>query len=513
MFRKCKFTLSLPGWFRRVSVWPGSGRRSPGARSPAPGPQTPASGPRPLASGPRPLAPGPRPPALDPPALAPQPPAPVPTTGAVSLRSGTIIIALARAIVIGRFDHTYVAHLVLCASACVCYKRSTHAMPLDLFALACDDIASSDEDPASPPPLPPPRDLPGTVVAEPPGAVVAEPPCATPRKLPRAKASAGPRHRPTPKPVSKLCNVSLGEDPATWSVAAVFFTDLSGAREEDGRSKRPRLADLQPVTIWPQYTIAGLDGIFVVASVAEPWLAAMLRTLRQRHEHGSAADATTRILSRNLSASLRVLVRKGLASIDGHAPVDEPDDIAYNVKKRARTFSGLAIEDCFLFDVTLAEHPITMVNYGRQLIFRLDDNGMRFINTALVTLIKKLSSSAADVATADPVPSEKASFSFEDSTPNVRDKVMWCTRFNGWKLLIMPKNGTLKKATHTCEDDSGRSLKVDLSLAGADFEEAKQHAYQRAIAAWNVLDTSSRYRITGPLVGLRLHGVPNPETE
>jgi hypothetical protein len=41
-------------------------------------------------------------------------------------------------------------------------------------------------------------------------------------------------------------------------------------------------------------------------------------------------------------------------------------------------------------------------------------------------------------------------------------------------------------------------LRVDPTLLAAHHEEAKQRAYHRAVATWNALDSSTRYRIASP---------------
>ena len=69
-------------------------------------------------------------------------------------------------------------------------------------------------------------------------------------------------------------------------------------------------------------------------------------------------------------------------------------------------------------------------------------------------------------------------------TPNIRDKVQWNPLKHTWIIIVKKQKGPL--AGKYC---------VDPELAPEKYEKEKVAAYNRAIAAWNSHDGSTRHRI------------------
>ena len=86
------------------------------------------------------------------------------------------------------------------------------------------------------------------------------------------------------------------------------------------------------------------------------------------------------------------------------------------------------------------------MNYGKLFIMKLDGEGVAFISKVIVHVATQCSEErllqAVEVQVASgPV---EVGFRFDDTTPNIRDKVLWDPNRNSWKLLFQ-KDGS----THT----------------------------------------------------------------
>ena len=268
-------------------------------------------------------------------------------------------------------------------------------------------------------------------------------------------------------------------------------------------------AKLEPVPIWPQYTLTNHEGTFIVIGMLERWLNTMLHIMRARSPKSTScpggSTATTmesfRVMSKNLTASLRLMLQKALrevgaetADMDGDLEDDQP-------KSRRHTCSGYTIENAALLNLTIAHCPIQIANYGKAFIVRLDENARCFIQTVICDLIKKLSDSidtSVQDSPRDTTVREVASFRFDDSTPNIRDKIVWCPDDNAWKLILQ-KKGRGRALAFEWFDHEGKSLAVPKDLGGDEYDAAKLLAYGRAIEAWNILDTGKRFRIPKPV--------------
>ena len=142
--------------------------------------------------------------------------------------------------------------------------------------------------------------------------------------------------------------------------------------------------------------------------------------------------------------------------------------------------------------------PISILNYGKQMVLLLDDDGKRFLQDSMITVITQLSDECHASADAETQPREAeqvAAFRFDDSTPNVFGKVVWDTDCHGWKVTI----GRGRDTRPRYKDNNGESLVVSEDLPGNAFERMKADRYKAAIACWNALDRSTRRRIPLPL--------------
>ena len=333
--------------------------------------------------------------------------------------------------------------------------------------------------------------------------------------LPRRPRAHGPE-------TSVLVPVSPDSNPKGGRCMTVFVAPASGEAQRQQRStrtpKRQRVDPRVPICIWPQYAVNGMDGRFAIVSPNEQWVATMLRTMRCRKvsENSLAswpeggrklrlANDYSRSLAKALWSAIRVMTRKGLqntktalansASGEGEPAEESSDDDASSSRVgRARTSSGYRLSHVFLMATRIAGHRVSIVNYGKQLIVKLDDNGFQFINDVVVGLIQRLSDGNGESAAKEHSTGE-AGFRFDDSTPNVRGKVVWDPDQNAWRVTPTLRGACAVRYT----DAKGETLGVPDTLSPGDFLAAKTSAYGRALAAWNDLDNSSRQRITLPV--------------
>ena len=364
----------------------------------------------------------------------------------------------------------------------------------DIFAVAAGD-SSCDEGSAEEAVsvvVPAPQE----VASDAPPAAVRRPPVARPGRSEHGKNTAvRKRKMQAPTAKSKLERV----DPGATSDEHRWMTVFLQPRADAG-PKRQRVAeDLVPVTLWPQYTVPTLSGRFIVFSPSEAWLAKMLQTLRLR-----SGDPPSRILIKSLWESIRVMLRRSLSDLKQGVTSHDDDDDQYNDTKLRRSFSGFALDAAFLLEVNVGGCALTIANSGRQLIALLDDKCFRFIDEAVVQIIHQLSDAPVSADEGVTFDAPRAPFRFDDSLPNIRDKVIWCTDRNGWKVLVQGKTGGAKSATYRFVDAVGKTLCVDTKLDAISHERAKRDACIRAIACWSELDQSKRHRITAPLTNVEL---------
>jgi hypothetical protein len=202
-----------------------------------------------------------------------------------------------------------------------------------------------------------------------------------------------------------------------------------------------------------------------------------------------------RQLLRSFNEGVRVMLRKAFScSKSGIDIEDDSSDGDEPTVKQPASMSGFKFKNVQFLKVHIAELPVTVMNFGRRLILRLDAEGIVFLKTKLLEFIQRL---ADDEVHDIPEMEEFASFRFDDSATNVRDKVVWDPDANSWKLLLKAKAGSTTRASY--QDHCGKTLKVLESLGGSELVATKVEACGRAVRAWNDLDGSKRRRITVPL--------------
>ena len=267
-------------------------------------------------------------------------------------------------------------------------------------------------------------------------------------------------------------------------------------RQKPMKGRHP--VEYTPITVWPQYTVEGIEGTFVVCSPSEMWMDASLHALRPKTTTSNSAKAM-RSLVKGLQTAMRTVLRSGLQQHrkgGEHADdAESSDDGAAQTRPKPRNFSGFKLDQVFLIKINVAGAPLTIVNYGRHLIARVDDDAMHFIRSCIPDIIRKLSVSDAPDEIVPTPSTPDTGFKFDDNTPNIRDKVVWEPGRNGW-LVTMKRGGS---TCTTFEEQSGASLIVPDGLTADEHDNAKRTAYTRAIATWNAMDQSKRHRIQAPV--------------
>ena len=286
-----------------------------------------------------------------------------------------------------------------------------------------------------------------------------------------------------------------------WLTLFIYPTSQQIPEQVDRKPKRQRQGDCVPVAVWPQYKVRDEPGTFVVLAHTELWVSTILHTLRGR---GAKANSM-RILNKNFANAIRTMLREGLCNTQQAADSDDESETegAKPNTPAKLTFSGFKLATVFLLKANVAGLPITVVNYGKLLIMKLDEEGIRFINKVVIDVVQRLSDTTETVANGKGAVSVEAGFRFDQSMPNIPDKVLWDPSTNSWKLILSNK-GRPKRASFVDED--GKPLGVTEGLTADKHDVAKANSDARAIQAWNHLDKSDRKRITMPL---QIH-VPPP---
>lgn len=415
-------------------------------------------------------------------------------------------------------------------------------MSIDRFALAvaaADGWESSDEEPPA-----------GAIVSDPGSVANAGEamsltpqrgtcrPCASTTKEPVDKKRKVITKKPIKKVItreahktSQLTLMALSDNP-TENKLHIIRLQRQEKKEDDTAKrlvakKRSQVTEASPVVIWPQYSLQGFSGCWVIVNArSEEWLQKMLQVLKlpiDKNKKITKADKSQgadlmRDLTKNCVLAVKVMLRKALESKqkpmkatnegdeeDATALVSslrDSDDEDATTSNKLRLVSGWHFEQFPVFKVHCGGMPVTILNDGRQMILQLDDDGVRFIQHGMKELIEKLTMRASDPSTS-PVKIddlETACFKFDDSTPNIFEKVIWDPDRRSWKVTYK-SNG---KKTITYQDRSGISLGVSDELSEEAFESKKADLYTTAIQTWNDLDKSSRKKITVPLVGIAL---------
>ena len=141
------------------------------------------------------------------------------------------------------------------------------------------------------------------------------------------------------------------------------------------------------------------------------------------------------------------------------------------------------------------EYPVTMLNYGSQLIIKLDDDGMRFIAFAFTEMVESLVQFIATGEAPCDSPGEVRSLmkvGLGDQATDISGKIHWLMITSTWEVHYRNADGMYVK-TH--KDHNGNSFAVPHGLDPECHQRAKLLLRRIAIDHWNNVDTSPRARI------------------
>ena len=300
-------------------------------------------------------------------------------------------------------------------------------MPVDLFAAALGEELSDDELPVVSLPSPAPRSAIGN---EPQGAPPATPPrpAPTPGEVQTPAASPAPatggtaenlpagglrlaRMKPRPAgkgeqarksrrlhPSTKLQPVEPEAGRAITTVATAFIPVVPGDSAKGnstGKGKRAHATEATaPVPLWPQYTIEGQPGRFLVLAASEKWVAdTMWATRKHPKGRGTGVECagTFRSWVQNVTDILGQMLRTAMAEvkatgatgfIDDEEDADSPPEHHHN-----GPISGFSIRRVLLVNATIAGCTLTLVNSARIFIISLNEDSFAFIQEKLPAIL------------------------------------------------------------------------------------------------------------------------------
>ena len=259
-----------------------------------------------------------------------------------------------------------------------------------------------------------------------------------------------------------------------------------------------------PVVLWPQYEFKDqTDGCkYLMVSPCEAWLNQMLLASRataaqQQGKSGKTkAAAATRQLQSNASKTIAVWLKESLraagkacSDTDTQSSVDD-DDVA---KKKPPTLSTFREHNVPTLECEVNGYKkLTLSNQGRVMIVALNEHGRKFIAEAIPEMISLISNASAKGGATKSSAEPGAGFSFDASTPNVHNRVVWQPECDEWKVTYKTSEKKFKQQS-VCKH--GESLTVPPGLPMTEFMERKASLYKKALVAWNDLDKSTRQRI------------------
>ena len=159
------------------------------------------------------------------------------------------------------------------------------------------------------------------------------------------------------------------------------------------------------------------------------------------------------------------------------------------IKRRAGRANTLLTREVF------SEYPVTMLNYGSQLIIKLDDDGMRFIAFAFTELVESLVQFIATSEAPCDSPCEVRSLmrvGLGDQATDISGKIHWRMETNTWEVHYRNADG---KYVNTHKDHNGNSFAVPHGLDPECHQRAKLLLRRIAIDHWNKVDMSPRMKI------------------
>ena len=161
------------------------------------------------------------------------------------------------------------------------------------------------------------------------------------------------------------------------------------------KGARPAKVNKVPVTMWPQYSIDGIDHHrFVLVSASELWFEKMLKILRCRTD-----DQTLRRVTTNVMFQIKRLLRSILGKSLNCDDTEDVNDDEIHVEKKhkaAVTWSGFSLKDVLLLQKSWGMTKPTLVNTGEVMILLLDEEGTKFIREVIVEMIEQVALEAPD---------------------------------------------------------------------------------------------------------------------
>ena len=232
-------------------------------------------------------------------------------------------------------------------------------------------------------------------------------------------------------------------------------------------------------------------------SLQEDWLQSLLRLKDGRSRKvGSQLNAALVELWRDAIQSGRSEIRKGghaeSSSDEEQERVDEEDSSEEELEKML-ALKQVSFKNRKTLEVRIKTFAITVLNCLRPKMLLVNQQALLFIQNHLIESLRLLCvvSRCSAAPSQQSITCASAKFSFPPlRTPNIRGKVSWDPRKQGWKVDIKSANIMLPPM----QDKDGQTLCVE-GCKGAVFQEKKKDAYMRAILTWNTLDRSTRARI------------------
>jgi len=228
----------------------------------------------------------------------------------------------------------------------------------------------------------------------------------------------------------------------------------------------------------------------------QPWLKELASLLAKGHARTSITQLT-QSLNLAWTDSLR-LARKHagekVASKDfgDDSDAEGPSDDENNLSPLRRA----AFKHCPMLDMDLRGHTLTVLNSQRPRVVLLNKGAFKFLQDIVVDHFIKFIDEAPSQPSLENAPSvvaRPAQFHFPASAfPNKRGKVTWMPEQHTWKLCVTKSEGPVDPF----KDHQQGSLRVDPSLPADEYIGKKAEAYARACAAWNILDKSTKDRIS-----------------
>ena len=296
-----------------------------------------------------------------------------------------------------------------------------------------------------------------------------------------------------------LTQIAHDTDPTKNELLTIFI-DVAAPSDATGPDSS-RAPQCTPVCMWPQYELKSRVGErFIIVNATEDWFNRLITVV-----HGQASSGKHAVKLRDLKQytmdALKKILLKGLStsttSVCAMSDDEEIDTSIITPSAKKRRYSGIPALRVSTVEAEVAGWHLTLLNYGKQFVMKLDESAIRFTTTHIVAIVRQL----AVKSSPDPVDtsvvsreSQCAAYTFDDTTPNIRDKVTWDPIAELWRISVFDG----KKHASRSTDENGKSLSILGDYCQDAWAVAKAETYGRAISAWNILDRSRRYRIVEP---------------